>query len=106
MTVIRRLLPVMAAVLIVVAVGFALGSANAYAATKRIDCNQVMSKLQSGKKVKDVAKDMNISTSSVYRCRKMSKASTGKAVSSATTSSSPTSAPSPASRQSTQKSNY
>ena len=101
----RKLLPVMAAFLFVVTVGFVRGSANAYAAAKRIDCNQVMSKLQGGKKVKDVAKDMSISTSSVYRCRKMSKASTGKAVSSAT-SSSPTSAPSPASRQSTQKSNY
>jgi hypothetical protein len=102
----KKLLPVAAAFLSAVAVGFVLGSANTYAATKRIDCNQVMSKLQSGKKVKDVAKDMSISTSSVYRCRKMSKTSTGKAVSSATTSSSPTSAPSPASRQSTQKSNY
>jgi hypothetical protein len=102
----RKLLPVIATFLLVVAAGFALGSANAYAATKKIDCNQVMSKLQSGKKVKDVAKDMSISTSSVYRCRKLSKTSTGKAVSSATTSSSPTSAPSPASRQSAKKSNY
>ena len=102
----KKLLPAMAVFLFAITVGFVLGSANAYAATKKIDCNQVMSKLQSGKKVKDVAKDMNISTSSVYRCRKLSKASTGKAVSSATTSSSPTSAPSPASRQSTQKSNY
>jgi transposase-like protein len=101
-----KLIPAMAAVLFVVAVGLVLGSANASAATKRIDCNQVMSKLQGGKKVKDVAKDMNISTSSVYRCRKLSKTSTGKAVSSATTSSSPTSAPSPASRQSAKKSNY
>ena len=102
----RKLLLVMAAFLFVVTMGFALSSANVYAATKKIDCNQVMSKLQSGKKVKDVAKDMSISTSSVYRCRKMSKASTGKAVSSAATSSSPASAPSPASKQSTQKSNY
>jgi hypothetical protein len=96
----------MAAFLFALTVGFELGSANAYAATKKVDCTKVMSELQGGKKVKEVAKDMSISTSSVYRCRKMSKTSTGKAVSSATTSSSPTSAPSPASRQSTQKSNY
>ena len=102
----KKLLLVMAAFLFVVAVGFVLGSANAYAATKRIDCTKVMAGLQGGKKVKDVAKDMSISTSSVYRCRKMSKASTGKTVSSATTSSSPASAPSPASKQSTQRSNY
>ena len=102
----KKLLPVMAALLFVVTAGFELGSANAYAATKRIDCTKVMAGLQGGKKVKDVAKDMSISTSSVYRCRKMSKASTGKAVSSATTSSSPTSAPSPAPRHSTQKSDY
>jgi hypothetical protein len=101
-----KLLPAMAALLFVVAVGLVLGSASAYAATKKIDCNQVMSKLQGGKKVKDVAKDMSISTSSVYRCRKLSKTSTGKAVSSATTSSSPTSAPSPASKPSTSKSGY
>ena len=102
----KKLVPVMAALLFVVTAGFELGSANAYAATKRIDCTKVMAGLQGGKKVKDVAKDMSISTSSVYRCRKMSKASTGKAVSSATTSSSPASAPSPASRHSTQKSDY
>ena len=87
----KRLLPVVAASLFVVTAGFELGAANAYAATKRIDCTKVMSELQGGKKAKEVAKDMSISTSSVYRCRKMAKTSTGKAVSSATSSSSPTS---------------
>src|SRR6266851_9695323 len=106
MTVTKKLLPVLAAFLFVITIGFELGSANAYAATKKIDCTKVMSELQGGKKVKEVAKDMSISTSSVYRCRKMAKASTGKAVSSATTSSSPTSAPSPASKPSTSKSGY
>ena len=88
----KKLLAVVAAFLFVVTIGFELGSANAYAATKKIDCTKVMSELQGGKKVKEVAKDMSISTSSVYRCRKMAKASTGKAVSSAT-SPSPTSKP-------------
>ena len=102
----KKLLPVVAAFLFVATAGFVLGSANAYAAAKKIDCNKVMSELQGGKKVKEVAKDMSISTSSVYRCRKMSKASTGKSVSSAAASSGPASAPSPASKPSTNKSGY
>lgn len=36
----------------------------------KIDCDQVMSALGSGKKPKEVAADMKISVSSVYRCRK------------------------------------
>jgi transposase-like protein len=97
MAVTKKLLPVVAAFLFVVTVGFVLSSANAYAAAKKIDCAKVMSELQGGKKVKEVAKDMSISTSSVYRCRKMAKASSGKAVTSVTT-------PSPAPKPSTKKS--
>lgn len=41
----------------------------AYAASK-VDCDAVMKELSSGKKVKEVATDMKISTSSVYRCRR------------------------------------
>ena len=104
----KKLLPVMAALLFVVTAGFELGSANAYAATKRIDCTKVMAGLQGGKKVKDVAKDMSISTSSVYRCRKMAKASTMKKTvsSSSATSSTSASAPSSAATPSTSKSGY
>jgi hypothetical protein len=36
----------------------------------KIDCGQVMSELNGGKKAKEVATDMKISTSSVYRCKK------------------------------------
>jgi DNA-binding NarL/FixJ family response regulator len=39
----------------------------------RIDCEQVMSELGSGKKPKEVAESMKISVSSVYRCRKKEK---------------------------------
>jgi len=39
----------------------------------KIDCGQVMSELGSGKKPKEVAESMKISTSSVYRCRKKEK---------------------------------
>ena len=107
----KKLLPIIAAFLFVVTAGFELGSANAYAASKRIDCTQVMAKLQSGKKVKEVAKDMSISTSSVYRCRKMAKeVNSGKTVSSSSMKPSPssksTSAPGSAATSSTSKSGY
>ena len=39
----------------------------------KIDCDQVMSELGGGKKPKEVAEDMKISVSSVYRCRKKEK---------------------------------
>jgi hypothetical protein len=51
---------------------FAGSIAPAYAATK-VDCDAVMTALNSGKHAKDVAKDMSISTSSVYRCKKHAK---------------------------------
>ena len=71
---------------------FGLPVANA--ATHKIDCSKVMSELQSGKKVAEVAKDMKISRSSVYRCRREAKAASGKQSSGAMTS--PASKASPA----------
>jgi len=44
-------------------------AAPAFAAGK-VDCDAVMSELNSGKKPAEVAKDLKISKSSVYRCRK------------------------------------
>ncbi len=53
-----------------------VGLPSAFAAAgHKIDCTQVMSELSSGKKVAEVAKEMKISRSSVYRCRKESKKS-------------------------------
>jgi len=52
------------------ALSLQFGLSNAYAAGHKVDCSQVMSELQGGKKVAEVAKDMKISKSSVYRCRK------------------------------------
>jgi hypothetical protein len=45
------------------------GLSSVYAASK-VDCSQVMTELQGGKKVAEVAKDLKISRSSVYRCRR------------------------------------
>jgi len=41
----------------------------AYAASK-VDCDAVMQSVNSGKKAKDIATEMSISTSSVYRCKR------------------------------------
>ena len=49
----------------------AMSVAPAYAtAGKKVDCDAVMQELNAGKKAKDVAKDLSISVSSIYRCRK------------------------------------
>jgi hypothetical protein len=44
-----------------------------YAADK-VDCDAVMQELGQGKKAKEVASDLKISTSSVYRCKRHAKA--------------------------------
>jgi len=53
-------------------------AAPAFAAGK-VDCDAVMSELNSGKKPAEVAKDLKISKSSVYRCRKRAKAAAAAA---------------------------
>ena len=40
----------------------------------KVDCDAVMNEVNSGKHAKDVAKDLSISTSSVYRCKRQAKA--------------------------------
>ncbi len=64
------------ALLAMTAVAIAPGSAWATAG-KRVDCGKVVSELNGGKKVKEVAKDLSISTSSVYRCKKREAAKSG-----------------------------
>ena len=51
---------------------FAVSVPSAYAASK-VDCDAVMSELNSGKKAKEVATDLKISVTSVYRCRRHAK---------------------------------
>ena len=50
---------------------FAAGVSTSYAA--KVDCSKVMDELNSGKSAKDVATDLGISTSSVYRCKRHAK---------------------------------
>jgi|GEM_PF-6822856 len=51
-----------------------LPAASLQAARHKVDCRQVMAALDQGQKPKAVAKTMGISTSSVYRCRRLSRA--------------------------------
>ncbi len=60
----------------VLAFGFGASTASA----NKVDCNKVMAERSAGKKAKDIAKEMKISTSSVYRCKQKAaaKATTAK----------------------------
>jgi hypothetical protein len=49
------------------------GSHPTYAADE-VDCNAVMNELYGSKHPKEVAKDLSISTSSVYRCKRHAQA--------------------------------
>jgi hypothetical protein len=73
----------------------------AFAAAK-VDCDAVMSEVNSGKQAKDIASDLSISTSSVYRCKRHAAAAAKAATKSSTQSKSgqeppvpPAAAPSP-----------
>jgi transposase len=67
-----------ASVLAALVLGFVLALPSANAATRnKVDCDKVMSELGAGKKAKEVAKDLGISASSVYRCKKKAAAAAG-----------------------------
>jgi hypothetical protein len=71
----KKIAMVGASMVLAIALGIAMSIPSASAATgKKADCGQVMQELNSGKKPKEVAKDMSISVSTVYRCRKREKA--------------------------------
>jgi hypothetical protein len=61
-----------ASAMLVTTVAFAVNSRPAYAAGK-VDCDAVMNEVGAGKHAKEIAKDLNISTSSVYRCKRHAK---------------------------------
>jgi hypothetical protein len=61
-----------ASAMLVTTVAFAVNARPAYAAGK-VDCDAVMNEVGAGKHAKEIAKDLNISTSSVYRCKRHAK---------------------------------
>jgi hypothetical protein len=67
----KKIALAMASAMIVTTLAFA--ARPAFAAAK-VDCDAVMNELNSGKKAKEVATDLSISTSSVYRCKRHAKA--------------------------------
>ncbi len=62
---------------VAVMLGAMLPAPGALAARHKVDCAKVMDEINGGKKVKEVAKDLHISTSSVRRCEKKAKAEGG-----------------------------
>ncbi len=69
----KRLSAAVLALSLALATGLTSLASPAFAARKRVDCDAVMKELQAGKKPKEVAKDLKISRSSVYRCRKIAR---------------------------------
>jgi hypothetical protein len=86
---VRKIVPGIAGVAFVVILGVGLKPVTAHGA--KVDCAKVMSELSSGKKVADVADELKISTSSVYRCRH--KAPKGAAAAAASAMAVPSIAP-------------
>ena len=80
--------------LLLIAVGGLVVSAPSAFANK-VDCGKVMSEVGAGKKAKEIAKDLNISKSSVYSCKSKAKAAASGAK--ASPAASPVAAASPAS---------
>jgi len=64
---------VAASAMLMTTVAFGTSARPAYAAPK-VDCDAVMNEVTAGKKTKEIATDLNISTSSVYRCKRHAKA--------------------------------
>ena len=88
----RKIVPGIAGVALIVTLGIGLKPVIARAA--KVDCSKVMSELNSGKKASDVAEDLKISTSSVYRCRRKARPA-AKSSPMAAAKSSPMAMPSP-----------
>jgi transposase len=83
---IRRSIFLLSSLALIATVSLSVVSPRAYA--NKVDCGKVMSEVAAGKKTKDIASDLKISTSSVYRCKKK----TGSTAKSATT---PAASPTP-----------
>ena len=90
----KRFAMTIAASLIGMTIGLAI-SVPAYAASK-VDCDAVMTEINSGKTTKAVAADLKISASSVYKCKKKAKAAAKAAAASASPAAAPAAEASPA----------
>ncbi len=76
---IRKLALGIAAFSLTVAVGLGFTPAKAWAtAGQKVNCDKVMEEVHAGKKTKEIDKDLSISSSSVYKCKKKAGASASK----------------------------
>ena len=79
---IRKLALGIAGASLAVAMGIGFNPSNAWAtAGKKVDCEKVMADVHAGKKTKEIATELKISNSSVYRCKKKAAAITAKSTS-------------------------
>jgi hypothetical protein len=62
-----------ASAMLMTTVAFTSNARPAFAAAK-VDCDAVMNEVNSGKHAKEIATDLSISASSVYRCKRHAKA--------------------------------
>ena len=69
---IKRIAIGAAGLFFIAALGLELSEATAYA--NKVDCGKVMAEINAGKKGTEVAKDLSISPTSVYKCKKKAKA--------------------------------
>jgi hypothetical protein len=77
-----------------VALGIVTNISSAYAtAGKKVDCDAVMQEVNAGKKTKEIAKDMSISASSVYKCKKKEMAAAKSAAKAGNEGASPAASP-------------
>jgi hypothetical protein len=67
----KKIALVAASAMLATTVAFSVSARPAYAA--KVDCDAVMNEVNSGKKAKEIATDLSISTSSVYRCKRHAK---------------------------------
>ncbi len=75
----RKLVLGIAGLSLAVAVGVGFNPSNAWAtAGQKVDCDKVMAEVHAGKKTKDIDKDLKISSSSVYKCKKKAGGSAAK----------------------------
>lgn len=95
---IQKLVLGIASLSLAVAVGVGFSPTSAWAtAGQKVDCNKVMAEVHAGKKTKDIDKDLNISSSSVYKCKKKAGVTSSKGATKAanTSMASPAAATSP-----------
>lgn len=72
----KRFVTALAAGMFGMTIGVAVSNGSAFGAEKtKVNCDAVMQELNNGKKTREVAKDLSISPSSIYRCKKKEIAS-------------------------------